>query len=68
MADWILDSGAFREIEQYGHYRHEPAEYATEVNRLARINPGLRVAVSQDWMCEPFMLAKTGLTWPSTSG
>jgi hypothetical protein len=62
VADWILDSGAFREIEQFGRYRHEPAEYAAEVNRLARINPGLRVAVSQDWMCEPFMLAKTGMT------
>lgn len=61
-SDWILDSGAFREIEQYGGYRHEPADYAAEVNRLAAINPGLHVAVSQDWMCEPFMLAKTGLT------
>jgi hypothetical protein len=59
--DWMLDSGAFRELEGFGGYRHEPAEYAAEVNRLARINPGLRVAVSQDWMCEPFMLAKTGL-------
>jgi hypothetical protein len=58
---WILDSGAFRELEGFGCYRHEPAEYAAEVNRLAAINPGLRVAVSQDWMCEPFMLAKTGL-------
>lgn len=61
VADWILDSGAFREIEAFGGYRHEPAEYAAEVNRLAQINPGLRVAVSQDWMCEPFMLGKTGL-------
>ena len=62
VADWILDSGAFREIEQHGGYRHTPEVYAAEVNRLATINPGLRVAVSQDWMCEPFMLAKTGLT------
>ena len=61
-SDWILDSGAFRELEQCGGYRHSPADYAAEVNRLAAINPGLRVAVSQDWMCEPFMLAKTGLT------
>lgn len=62
VAEWILDSGAFRELEGFGRYRHEPADYAAEVNRLARINPGLRVAVSQDWMCEPFILAKTGLT------
>lgn len=60
--DWILDSGAFREIEQYGCYRHEPAEYAAEVNRLAAINPGLKIAVSQDYMCEEWILAKSGLT------
>lgn len=61
-ADWILDSGAFREIEQHGHYRHSTSEYANEVNRLAAINPGLAAAVSQDWMCESFILEKTGLT------
>lgn len=60
--EWIMDSGAFREIEQFGEYRHGPEEYAAEVARLAAINPGLKVAVSQDWMCEPHMLAKTGLT------
>jgi hypothetical protein len=60
--EWILDSGAFREIEQFGCYRHEPAVYAAEVNRLAAINPGLIAAVSQDYMCEQIMLDKTGLT------
>ena len=61
-ADWILDSGAFREIEQYGGYRHSPAEYAAEVNRLAGLNPGMAAAVSQDWMCEDFVLRRTGKT------
>lgn len=60
--EWILDSGAFREIEQFSGYRHGPEEYAAEVNRLAAINPGLSAAVSQDYMCEAFMLEKTGLT------
>ncbi len=60
--EWILDSGAFREIEQFGSYRHEPAEYAAEINRLAAINSGMIAAVSQDWMCEPHMLRRTGLT------
>jgi hypothetical protein len=60
--DWILDSGAFREIEQFGGYRHLPQDYAKEVNRLKAINPGLRAVVSQDYMCEPFMLQKTGLS------
>lgn len=60
--DWILDSGAFREIEQHGGYRHSPTEYAQEINRIGALNPGLAAAVSQDWMCEDFILAKTGLT------
>jgi len=60
--EWIMDSGAFREIEQFGGYRHPPAAYAAEVNRLAAINPGLKAAVSQDYMCEKIMLDKTGLT------
>lgn len=60
--EWIMDSGAFRELEQFGRYRHEPSEYAAEINRLAEINPGLLAVVAQDWMCEPWMLEKTGLT------
>jgi hypothetical protein len=61
-SEWIMDSGAFRELEQFGGYRHKPAEYAAEVNRLADINPGLMAVVSQDWMCEAFILEKTGLS------
>jgi hypothetical protein len=61
-ADWILDSGAFREIEQHGCYRDTPEVYAARVNALAAINPGLTAAVTQDWMCEAFMLERTGLS------
>ena len=61
-SDWILDSGAFRELEQFGSYRHDVREYAETVNRLAAVNAGLTAAVAQDWMCEPFMLQKTGRT------
>lgn len=60
-ADWILDSGAFSELVHYGCYRHGPEQYAAEVDRLAELNPGLTIAVAQDYMCEPFMLARTGL-------
>lgn len=58
---WILDSGAFSELEQFGGYRHTPLEYALEVNRLRSINSNLVAAVSQDFMCEEFILNKTGL-------
>lgn len=60
--EWIMDSGAFTEIATHGHYRNGPEVYAAEVNRLAGINPGMIAAVSQDWMCEPWMVEKTGLT------
>lgn len=60
--EWIMDSGAFTELATYGRYRHGVEEYAAEVNRLAAINSGLKTVVSQDWMCEGWMLEKTGLT------
>lgn len=64
MADaWIMDSGAFTEISQYGEYRSSVFEYAAEINRWAD-DPKLVAAVSQDYMCEPFILQKTGLTVP----
>jgi hypothetical protein len=61
-SEFILDSAAFSELARYGRYRHGPAEYAAEVNRLAAINSGMIAAVSQDFMCEQFLLEKTGLT------
>ena len=57
-----VDSGAFQEIAQYGHYRHDPDVYAAEIDRLVGISPCIEFAVSQDWMCEPFILEKTGLS------
>lgn len=61
VADWIMDSGAFTEISTHGHYRHSVDEYAAEIRRWAR-NGNLLAAVAQDWMCEPFIVAKTGLS------
>lgn len=58
---WIMDSGAFTEITTHGHYRTEPVEYAREIERWQCCGT-LECAVSQDWMCEPFVTAKTGLT------
>lgn len=60
--EWILDSGAFTEISKFGKYRDDESVYASHVNRLAAINPNLLAAVSQDYMCEAFILNKTGLS------
>jgi hypothetical protein len=56
-----MDSGAFTEISRHGEYRSTVEEYAAEINRWAD-DPRLVAAVSQDYMCEPFILEKTGLT------
>lgn len=58
---WMMDSGAFTEIATHGRYRSDVAEYAAQINRW-RHNGQLLAAVAQDYMCEPFILEKTGLT------
>ncbi len=58
---WIMDSGAFTEVATHGGYRSSVAEYATEINRWAN-DPSLVAVVAQDYMCEPFIVAKTGLS------
>jgi hypothetical protein len=57
---WILDSGAFTRITS--GIGHLPAQkYAHEINRWFGCGD-LAAAVTQDWMCEEFVLSKTGLT------
>ena len=58
---WVLDSGAFRTIELHGGYPEPVEEYAALIRRYAG-NGRLLAAVSQDYMCEAFMLSKTGLS------
>lgn len=61
--DVLLDSGAFTELNLYGKYRHSVDVYALELYRLHTAGVvRIVAAVAQDYMCEPFMLAKTGLT------
>ena len=59
---WALDSGGFTELSMHGRWTLSAAEYAREVIRYRDEVGGLAWAAPQDWMCEPQMLAKTGLT------
>jgi len=59
---WALDSGGFTELSMFGEWQTSPDHYAAEVQRYADEMPGLEWAAPQDWMCEPFITAKTGLT------
>ena len=63
-AAWALDSGGFTELATHGTWEHgpAPAEYAARVRRYSDQVGMLTWAAPQDWMCEPFILAKTGLS------
>lgn len=61
VGDWMMDSGAFTTILTHGGYPEEPSVYAAQIRRWAT-NGNLLCAVAQDYMCEPFMVAKTGLS------
>lgn len=60
VGDWIMDSGAFTEISKFGEYRHSVKEYASEARRWESFG-NLELIVSQDYMCEDFILKKTGM-------
>jgi hypothetical protein len=59
----LLDSGAFTELALHGEYRQSPFAHAQTLGAAIRLfhNCNL-IAVAQDYMCEPFMLKKTGGT------
>lgn len=56
-----MDSGAFTTIAKHGGYPEPVSAYAADIRRW-RDNGTLLAAVAQDYMCEPIMLEKTGLT------
>jgi hypothetical protein len=59
---WGLDSGGFTELSLHGRWVTSAEAYAAAVARYATQIGGLDFAAPQDWMCEPPMLARTGLT------
>jgi hypothetical protein len=62
-ADVIVDSGAFTKLAKHGAYPEPVEVYAGQLHRLwTQGVVQIIVAAAQDYMCEPFMLAKTGLT------
>lgn len=59
--DWIMDSGAFSEIATHGRYRAGVEEYVAQIERWRGVG-NMLAAVTQDWMCEPWIVEKTGLS------
>lgn len=56
-----IDSGGYSELSMFGGWRTSAREYVAEVRRYARDLGSIEWAAIQDWMCEPWILQKTGL-------
>jgi hypothetical protein len=59
---WALDSGGFSELSMFGEWRTPAMQYASEARWWRDQIGGLDWAAAQDWMCEGFILAKTGFS------
>jgi hypothetical protein len=60
---WSLDSGAFTELTRSGRWTIEAPAFVDEVQRIvAGVGSAPDWVGPRDWMCEPAVLAKTGLT------
>jgi hypothetical protein len=59
---WALDSGGFTELNLHGRWVTTPADYVKAVARYRDEIGHLAWASPQDWMCEPFVISKTGLS------
>jgi len=59
---WAKDSGGFSELSLHGKWGICPRAYANRTVRESEEIGGLDWAAPQDWMCEPQILAKTGLS------
>jgi hypothetical protein len=63
LTGWALDSGGFTELSRPPHkWLTTPEQYIAEVRWITAEMPHLRWVAPQDWMCEPFITALTGLT------
>ncbi len=60
--EWALDSGGFSELTMYGKWQTSASQYIDEVQRFQEQVGNLNWVAPQDWMCEPWLLAKTGLS------
>lgn len=59
-AGWALDSGGFTELNLNGRWSFHPTQYVKEVLRFSDEIGSLDFAAPMDWMCEPWIVAKTG--------
>lgn len=56
---WAQDSGGFTELSMYGEWTINATEYIRLTRRFRDEIGNMQWAAPMDWMCEPFILAKT---------
>lgn len=59
---WALDSGGFTECSMYGGWSLTARQYADEVERYYSEIGRMEWAAPQDWMVEPWVIERTGLS------
>lgn len=59
---WSLDSGGFTELSTFGEWRTTADEYIVAATRYRDEIGKMDFAAPRDWMCEPWITEKTGLT------
>lgn len=52
---WPVDSGGFTELQRYGTWTVDPADYVARLRRY-RDEIGQLMWAPQDWMCEPAII------------
>ncbi|TDC46396.1 hypothetical protein E1281_28100 [Actinomadura sp. KC345] len=57
-----VDSGGFTELSLNGRWVTTPGQYAEAVTCYTEQLGALDFAAPMDWMCEPFMIERTGLS------
>ena len=62
LAPWALDSGGFTELKMFGRWTVTAREYVGQMRSWRDRIGNMAWAAPQDWMCEPFMVEKTGLS------
>lgn len=61
-APWALDSGGFTELSLHGGWRTSVSIYLAAVRRFRDEIGRMAWAAPMDWMCEPWITGKTGLS------
>lgn len=62
IAPWALDSGGFTELNLHGRWVTTTTDYIDAVARYQAEIGKLAWAAPMDWMCEPFVTDRTGLS------